>query len=189
MTISFRFILSFLIGLLVLFGMQRSGFAQEQEEPHLVGACSRDSLEFNWPDFQPSFSDLSPTALEFLRTWPDSIDILIFLGTWCSDSKREVPRFFEIIDAIQNPVFAYTLYGLDRNKRDDEGLAERYGIERVPTFIFFKGQLELGRVVESPRITLEDDWAYFLEYYRTMKLPEPLDAVLTAALTDLAFGW
>ncbi len=176
-----------ILGVFALAGFQQSGVAQESEEPYLLGACSRDSLETHWPLFQPGFSDLSADALEFLRSWTDSVHIIIFLGTWCSDSQREVPRFFEIIDSIQNPVFSYQLYGVDRQKWDGVGLASRYQVERVPTVIFLKGQLEIGRVVEKPRSTLEDDWATLLKYYQRMKLPEPLDQLLLAVLSGIAF--
>ncbi len=156
-----------------------------EEEP-LRGECSRDSLEMNWPEFQPGLSDLSPEALDFLRDYPDSIHVLVLFGTWCSDSKREVPRFFEILDAVHNPRIGYTLYGLDRSKRDARGLAEKYGIRRVPTFIFFKNGLQLGRVVESPQVTLEEDWRRLLEYYDRMKVPEPVDRLLFSAIFAVA---
>jgi thiol-disulfide isomerase/thioredoxin len=87
----------------------------------------------------------------------EGIDVIVFLGTWCSDSRREVPRFLKIADLAGMNVDRIKLYGLDRTKKSRDGLTDRYGIERVPTFIFLLGEREVGRIVEVPRTTLEGD--------------------------------
>ena len=38
-----------------------------------------------------------------------------------------------------------------------EGLEEGLDIQRTPTFIFFKNGVEIGRIVETPRDSLEND--------------------------------
>jgi thiol-disulfide isomerase/thioredoxin len=92
-----------------------------------------------------------------IRQVHEGIDIIVFLGTWCSDSRREVPRFLKIADLVGMDAARIKLYGLDRTKRSSDGLTDRYGIERVPTFIFLRGDEEVGRIVEVPRTTLEGD--------------------------------
>jgi hypothetical protein len=87
----------------------------------------------------------------------EGIDVVVFLGTWCSDSRREVPRFLKIADLAGIESDRIKLYGLDRTKKSSDGLTDRYGIERVPTFIFLRGEREVGRIVELPRTTLEGD--------------------------------
>lgn len=39
---------------------------------------------------------------------------------------------------------------IDESKLDSAGLAAKYKIEFVPTFIFFRDGKELGRIVEKP---------------------------------------
>jgi len=85
------------------------------------------------------------------------IDVLVFFGTWCPDSRREVPRFLKVADMAHMPADHIKLYGLDRSKKSDDGLTEQYGIERVPTFIFLKGSEEIGRITEIPATTIEGD--------------------------------
>ncbi len=85
------------------------------------------------------------------------VDILVFYGPWCSDSRQQVPVFLRIAEKAEIPDSAIRYYALDRTKRSPDGLAEGYGIEKVPTFIFLRGGKEIGRVVESPRTTLEGD--------------------------------
>ena len=36
--------------------------------------------------------------LEMIRLARGDVHVLVFLGTWCSDSKRDVPRFLRIAD-------------------------------------------------------------------------------------------
>lgn len=70
------------------------------------------------------------------------------MATWCPDSKRELPRYFTVMDAAGVSDSTLTMVGVDRTKKDSEGLTEKWGITRVPTFVFFRGGQELGRVVE-----------------------------------------
>ncbi len=185
-----RFCMLALAGWFICWGTASNLTAQEEaEEEPLRGICSRDSLENNWPDFQAGFYDLSHGAIQFLKNWRDPIRIEVFFGTWCSDSKREVPRFFQIIDEIQNPAFSYELFGLDRSKRDKEGRAEKYHIERVPTFIFLKNGMEIGRIVETPKVDLETDWANLLEHFQKTGLPMQLDEMLLRESLQVAFLW
>lgn len=88
--------------------------------------------------------------------------MLVFLGTWCSDTKRELPRFFKSMDQAGLPEPQVTLIGLDRSKKDTEGLTEKWQIEFVPTFIFIRNGRELGRIVETPEGTLEGNIAQIL---------------------------
>lgn len=88
--------------------------------------------------------------------------MLVFLGTWCSDTKRELPRFFKSMDQAGLSEPQVTLIGLDRSKKDTEELTEKWQIEFVPTFIFIRNGRELGRIVETPEDTLEGNIAQIL---------------------------
>ncbi len=87
----------------------------------------------------------------------DDLTITIVLGTWCPDSRREVPRFLKITDLWGFPREKIRLIGVDINKiaplEEYAGLA----IERVPTFIFYKNNIEKGRIIEVPVTSLEQD--------------------------------
>lgn len=74
--------------------------------------------------------------------------VLLLMATWCPDSMRELPRYFAIMDAAGVVDSTLTMVGVDRTKKDSEGLTEKWGITRVPTFVFFRKGQEVGRVVE-----------------------------------------
>ena len=75
--------------------------------------------------------------------------MLVIMATWCPDSKREMPRYFAIADAAGLSDAVMTMVGVDRSKKDAEGLTEKWAVTRVPTFVFFRKGQEVGRVVEK----------------------------------------
>lgn len=95
--------------------------------------------------------------LDLIRQAHAGVDVLVFLGTWCSDSRREVPRFLKVADSTGIPMERVVLYALDRRKTSPDGLEKKYGIDRVPTFVFMKEGVEIGRIVEVPQTSVEAD--------------------------------
>lgn len=87
--------------------------------------------------------------------------ITVFMGTWCGDSKREVPRFYKILEKLQFPTSQLTVVGVDnhreRYKKSPTGEEKGLNIIKVPTFIFYKNGKEVNRIVESPIVSLEKD--------------------------------
>jgi len=102
-------------------------------------------------------SHIHQDFVELIRQVNADVEVIVFLGTWCSDSRREVPRFMKIVDLTGMRESRVRLYGLDRSKQSSDGLTHRYTIERIPTFIFLKHGEEIGRIIEVPRATLEAD--------------------------------
>ena len=88
---------------------------------------------------------------------PDNIEILIVLGTWCPDSRREVPRFMKIMDAWGFPEESIKFLGVDSYKVAPIDGYDELGIERVPTFIIYEKKSETGRIIEYPKASLERD--------------------------------
>lgn len=87
----------------------------------------------------------------------DSITIKIVMGSWCPDSRREVPGMMRILDYWGFPEEKITFIGVDESKFSPIGGYEKLEIVRVPTFIFYKNNIELGRIIENPVTSLEQD--------------------------------
>jgi hypothetical protein len=92
----------------------------------------------------------------------DGVSIKVILGTWCPDSRREVPRFMRILNIWQFPVTSLTMYGVDKEKQCQVGDFDKLKIERVPTFILYKNNIEVGRIIENPVTSLEQDMVNIL---------------------------
>ncbi|HNO55358.1 MAG TPA: thioredoxin family protein, partial [Chitinophagaceae bacterium] len=86
----------------------------------------------------------------------DSIQLLVFMGTWCEDSHFVIPKFFALTDAAGFPQNRITLIGVDRNKKTLSHLSEALNMDKVPTIIVMKHGKEMGRVVEYGKFGLYD---------------------------------
>ena len=95
--------------------------------------------------------------IEKIKNLNSDFEIKIVLGTWCSDSQTQVPRFLKILDELDYSSTNFLLIGVDRQKKVDNFNIEKYNIEKVPTFIIFLGKVEIGRIIETPTKTLEED--------------------------------
>ena len=87
--------------------------------------------------------------------------IKVFLGTWCGDSKKEIPRFYKVLETARFPENQLQVIAVNRTEdaykqspnHEEKGL----NIHRVPTFIFYKDGKEVNRIVEHPKETFERD--------------------------------
>ena len=95
-------------------------------------------------------------ALEGLKKHKDSIQFIVFMGTWCEDSHIVIPKFFALTDAAGFPQDRITLLGVDRNKKTLSHLSEALNADKAPTIIVMKNGKEMGRVVEFGKYGLFD---------------------------------
>ena len=87
----------------------------------------------------------------------NDLSIRIVMGTWCPDSRREVPRFMKIVDLWKFPAEKVIFIGVDNAKLSPIGGYDKLDIQRVPTFIIYKNNVEAGRIIENPVTSLEQD--------------------------------
>ncbi len=106
-----------------------------------------------YQEYQPDPTFMS----ELVEQETDDLTITIVLGTWCPDSRREVPRFMKIVDLWGFPRDKIRFIGVDINKIAPLADYKELGIERVPTFIFYENYSEKGRIIEVPVTSLEQD--------------------------------
>jgi hypothetical protein len=124
-------------------------------EKILKGIISRDILandsSFKWyKQNLKSYPAGKETANNFGKH-KDSIQLVIFLGTWCEDSHVIIPKLFPFLDAAGFSNDHITLIGVDRNKKTISHLTDAFAVKNVPTVIVMKEGKELGRVVEYGR--------------------------------------
>jgi thiol-disulfide isomerase/thioredoxin len=127
----------------------------------LVGHVTRAALEDyeTWKTLRAQDYTPDAAAVKAIAERGRDVAVLAIVATWCPDSKREVPRFFKIYDRAGIDLARVTMVSVDRTKKDAEGLTEKHQVLRVPTFVFFRGGREIGRVTERAVTTLEADIA------------------------------
>lgn len=135
-------------------------------KPMLLGICDRAALlDSNfawWYESEYLNYECNISAVDSIKQKLDGLSVLIVMGTWCSDSRREVPRFLRILDELNFSNELLTINYVDRKKESPEGDFSSLDIKFVPTFIFYKGGKEIGRIIETPQITLESDFKNIL---------------------------
>ena len=104
--------------------------------------------------YEPSAEDLRTLA-----TLEGKADLDVYFGSWCGDSKRELPHLVKILDRASLQGLRVRYFGLDRTKTKPARLARRGSIERVPTIVLSVAGQEIGRIVETPQTSLEHDLA------------------------------
>ena len=135
------------------------GRKQQDSVTPAVGKVSMEAVYTDYPRFREAAQAvrIDEAAAQRLAASERDIVFMVFLGTWCSDSEEHVPVFHELMRAANNPHFQIEYYGVDRKKDDGLGLARRFEIEYVPTFILLEGSEELGRIVETPTVSIGQD--------------------------------
>src|SRR5882672_143249 len=94
----------------------------------LKGIISRDILEkdssFTWYAYNKKSYAPNAEAIAGLRKNADSLQLVVFMGTWCDDSHYIIPKLFSLVDAAGFSNSKISLFGVDRNKKTLGHLAE-----------------------------------------------------------------
>jgi hypothetical protein len=93
-------------------------------------------------------------------------EVTVLLGTWCSDSRREISRLWKALDAIGAAAgggasgglpFTLSYIGVDEAKREPAAAVAAAGLKYVPTLIVSRDGREVGRIVEDSPHGVEID--------------------------------
>lgn len=131
----------------------------------LLGKCTREAL------LQPSFDEwyrsnydsynVDSFTCNFIRPLLTGKSITIFMGTWCGDSRREVPRVLKMLDCCGFPMDNLTMVMVSNKdslyKKSPQHEEAGKNIVRVPTIIIEQKGVEIGRIIEFPVTSLEKD--------------------------------
>jgi thiol-disulfide isomerase/thioredoxin len=137
-------------------------FSEATNSVILIGHCNRDA--FVMPEFQSWFDEGYESYLPDQKTIQElsaisknNLNITIVMGTWCPDSRREVPRLYRIFDETGFPEDQIELISVNRAKLVPGEDISKFDAEKVPTIIVYKNNRETGRIIESPDKSLEED--------------------------------
>lgn len=144
-----------------------------EEAAVLLGVLTAEEVLDHDPAYRAEFEvyEPDPGAVRLIAGNDAAVSIEVFFGTWCSDSAREVPRLLRILERARAgreamgrgplPITA-RLVGIDRDKQEPADAIGDATIELVPTFIVRRDGHEVGRIVEAPQGSLEEDLALLI---------------------------
>lgn len=131
----------------------------------LLGQATKKDLQ------QPPFADwfvknenayaVDAATVQTLQPLLSNYQFTIFMGTWCGDSKREVPRLYKVLQACgvkPKQITLITVNNSDSAYKQSPTHEERgWNIHHVPTLIVREGDMAKGRIVETPVVSWEKD--------------------------------
>lgn len=79
----------------------------------------------------------------------DKLTVVDFFADWCGPCQVIAPKFIELSQA--NPGVNFLKVNVDKG----EVIAEKYAIEAMPTFLFFKGGKKVDGVIGADLKSIE----------------------------------
>tara|TARA_B100000795_G_C22789108_1_gene436055 strand:- start:1589 stop:2104 length:516 start_codon:yes stop_codon:yes gene_type:complete len=139
-----------------------NGQENEDINGNLIGYIGKsDFLKGKHKDwFLKNYEDYHPNQkiVQKIKKSIKNVSIKAFIGSWCHDSKRELPRFYKIMELT---AFDFTnnfqMIGITIGKKTPNNLQKGYAVKHTPTFIFYRDGKEIGRFVEYSKKTIEKD--------------------------------
>jgi thiol-disulfide isomerase/thioredoxin len=126
----------------------------------LKGILSRDLLQkdtaFKWMHNDISWYRPNADCVTNLTKIKDSIQLLVFIGTWCEDSHIVLPQLLKMLDQVKYDAKRITIIGIDRKKTTLGSLCEALNVTKAPTIMVLKNGKEMGRVEEFGKYGLYD---------------------------------
>jgi thiol-disulfide isomerase/thioredoxin len=158
-----RFAFVFVTVLLVL---TSCSMYRVKKDKSLKGTQNREVLndEKAYPWYNTGYEAYTPNkeaVAQLDKAFTAEHKLLVFGGTWCSDTQNLLPKFYKAMDAMQQSP-EIQLVMVDMKKESGENIEKGYSIEYVPTFIVLKNDKEIGRVVETVKESIEADLASIL---------------------------
>jgi thiol-disulfide isomerase/thioredoxin len=131
----------------------------------LLGVCSKKMLTENpyseWFNKNTEGYTVDANTTALLKDKLTDKTFTIFMGTWCGDSKREVPRIYKVLQYAgvkEKQVKLVMVSNSDSAYKQSPTHEERgLNIHHVPTLIVYSSTTELGRIIESPVQSWEKD--------------------------------
>lgn len=137
----------------------------------LLGCCTREAL--NREPFAAWFNTnyfnykVDTSLITSLKQNMQRKQFLLFMGTWCGDSKREVPRILKVLDycGVRDEQVKIVMVSNAESMYKQSPAHEEKGLNilRVPTLIVYENNTEINRLIEYPVESLEKDLLKILE--------------------------
>lgn len=117
-----------------------------------------------FPWYKASYDNYHPDEAE-VKTFAKALkkhdyQIDVYMGTWCHDSQRVVPKLIKILEMTGSDFSNVSIVSVNGRKQIPNvspEIAAQLNIQRVPTIIFYEDGKEAERFVEKTRESLIKD--------------------------------
>ncbi len=125
----------------------------------MLGPVQREDILKHSPEWQTVLASYNPKPepIEKLRALTREVTVEVYFGSWCPDSRNRVSEYFKILDVADCPLIQTRYVGIPEDKAKRPHYFQGRSVDRLPTFIVFVDGKEKGRIVETPRKSVEED--------------------------------
>ncbi|HMA52930.1 MAG TPA: thioredoxin family protein [Acidobacteriota bacterium] len=125
----------------------------------LVGPTTREAILEHTPAWQEIIAAYQPKpeAIDKLRGLGREVRVEVYFGSWCSDSMAHVSALFKILDLADTPLLQPVYFGVPEAKEKRAPYLQGKDVVKLPTFIVIVDGRETGRIVETPKKSMEED--------------------------------
>lgn len=102
-------------------------------------------------------------AVKYLSAYQDTLQLVVFLGSWCRESKKYIPGLMKTFELVDTDFITFTYIGVDAQKKIPQKFLKKFDIKYIPTVVVLKGNKELGRIEEKPLELIETDLIQILK--------------------------
>ncbi len=112
---------------------------------------------FMLKDWKKIYENYSPDlgTVDKIKKFTKDVSAEIYLGTWCKDSRNNVPKLIKIFEFLPDIKVKYV--AVIWRSCDKSGIYKKMDLKRIPTIVFYRNGKEVGRIIENPVKTLEKD--------------------------------
>ncbi|RAJ75495.1 thiol-disulfide isomerase/thioredoxin [Chitinophaga dinghuensis] len=134
------------------------------DNPVLKGKIDMKTLmngkEYSW--FYKGVNDYQPNdnMVNYIKANRSSFNIVAVLGTWDQASKEIIPQLYKVMILGGSPEEQVIMFGADQKMNTDA--PTDYRIKKLPTIIVFKDGKEEGRIVGTPKESVEGELSRIL---------------------------
>ena len=120
------------------------------------------------PEWKTTHDAYEPDALAVQRIREDAdrahgtLSIEVVFGSWCSDSREQVPRFIKVMETLPPDAIPVRYVGVQKAKEERGEIVTRLKLTAIPTIVVSRAGEEIGRIVETPQSSIEEDLAAIL---------------------------
>ncbi|PSL49634.1 thiol-disulfide isomerase/thioredoxin [Chitinophaga niastensis] len=106
-------------------------------------------------DYQPN-----DNMLNYIKANRSNFNLVVVMGTWDETSRLVVPQLYKVMITGGSPEEQVVMFGADQKLQTDSPVD--YKVKKVPTIIVFKDGKEEGRIVGTPKESIEGDLSRIL---------------------------
>ncbi|MGN8225318.1 thioredoxin family protein [Gracilimonas sp. BCB1] len=136
--------------------------AQQQD---LTGPVTKEEILANDRIYDIYIDRYKPDSesTEYLSAHQDSVQLMVFVGSWCRESKKYIPGLMKTLELAKNANIGVQYIAVDRQKKFPEEFLNKFDIKYIPTVLVLKGTTEVGRIEEKPHRLIETDLVQILD--------------------------